>query len=151
MQEENQAQSPPVAEPPVEPRVEQLAPTPEDEFYVDWALETFKRNLSFTNDVLQRLVTLNAALLGGAIAFYDEKILPPPLKPFVILSFFVSLVLAFLGMMPHEERLDIQCPSEVKAFKQRALTSKRRFLWGAGAAIAIAFGICFMAILCRAL
>ena len=136
---------------PPAPRVEQVAPTPEDEFFVEWGLETYKRNLTLANDILQRLVTLNGVLLGGSIAFYDEHIVPPTLKPVVLFCFFVSLVLSFFGMMPYEQKIDIRIPALVKEFKMRALRSKRRCLWCAGGFLTTGFGICFVAILHRVL
>lgn len=138
-----------MSEPATPPRLEQSDPTPEDEFYLEWGLESLKRNLTFANDILQRLVTLNGVLLGGSIAFYDEHILSATLKPIVLLCFFLSLVLSFLGMMPYERRVDIRMPGCIKQFKQRALQSKRNYLWWAGGFLAAGFGICLGAMVYR--
>lgn len=122
-------------------------PTEDDLFFLEWGKETLKKNISTVNDILQRMVTLNCALLGGTIAFYDEKIMPTAAKFWVELFFLAALVPAFLGMLPKEERVDLKCPSDIKAAKKHILDSKVILLWFSGIATLVAFCICLVVIL----
>lgn len=99
-------------------------PTEEDLFLLEWGKESLKKNIGIVNDALQRMVTLNSALLGGSIAFYDDKVMPTAAKFWVELFFLIALISAFLGMLPKEERVDLKCPADVKAAKKHILDSK---------------------------
>lgn len=115
-------------------------PTEEEMFYINWGRETVKNNITLCNDILKQLITLSSALLGVTIIF--EKIVSEEVfKAFVLLSFFTSLVVAFLGVLPFENNVNIDTPEEIKAHKQKALAHKRRYLWISATCLVLGFGI----------
>jgi len=120
---------------------EGTSPTEEDKFFILWGRESLKNNLVLANEVLRQLVTLNSALLGGSIAFLDEKVIAPSFKVWVIVAFSLSLIVSFLGMMPYEGSVDLRIPEQIKQHKEKALKSKRRYLWAAG--LLLGFGFAF--------
>jgi hypothetical protein len=123
------------------PVLEATTPSEEEKFYIEWGRETIKNNLIFANEVLRELVTLNSALLGGSIAFLDDTMLDPTLKPIVVALFLLSLIVSFLGIMPYESFVDLRVPDQIQQHKRRALRWKRRFLWTAGGLIALSFTV----------
>ncbi len=119
--------------------IEAQPPSEEDHFYLTWGRETLKNNLAFTNEVLRQLVTLNVSLLGGSIAFLDEKLIDPNFKKVVIILFFLSLVVSFIGMMPYQSTVDLRIPAKIKENRAKAFKWKRRCLWIAGGLLGAAF------------
>lgn len=109
----------------------------ESVFYSDWALETFKGNLAFANDVLRQLMGLSMALLGGSIAFLDT--IHPTAKLFANLFFFLALIVSFWGMMPFSGKISPHVPALIREHKQAALRSKLCKLWAAGVLIGLGF------------
>lgn len=122
-------------------------PNEDDIFYISWGRESLKNNLVFANEVLRQLVTLNSALLGGSIAFLDETIIAVSFKVWVIVAFFLSLIMSFVGMMPYEGSVDLRIPKQIKQHKEDALKSKRCYLWIAGILLGIGFGIALAGII----
>src|SRR5579863_2182827 len=127
-------------EPPLAPPEIQGRPaSPAQEFYYQWGLETLKNNFTVLNDVLRQLVTLSASLLGGSIAFLKASLLGTEYRNAVVIAFFVSLVFAFLGMMPYEGKFDPQRPDSVKRHKGRAVKWKRIWVWTTAGLLATGF------------
>lgn len=129
--------------------LEGCLPTEDDKFYVSWGRESLKNNLTHANEVLRQLVTLNSALLGGSIAFVDPTIIAIPFKVGVIIAFFVSLILSFLGIMPYEGAPDLRKPKDIKQHKEDALKSKRCYLWSSGLLLGVGFGFALAGILVK--
>jgi hypothetical protein len=114
-------------------------PSPEQEFYYQWGLETLKNNFTVLNDVLRQLVTLSASVLGGSIAFLSPRLIGTEYKNAVVITFFMSLVFAFFGMMPYEGKFDPQRPDSVKLHKGRAVKWKRTWVWITAASLTAGF------------
>lgn len=112
-------------------------PTEEHLFYLKWGQETIKNNIALANGILKQLITLSSALLGLSI-IYESIVTSEILKIFVLISFFASLIVAFLGLLPYEDKVNIHAPLDIKEHKKKALKHKRRFLWIS--AIALVFG-----------
>lgn len=121
-------------------------PSEDEEFYVLWGRETLKNNLAFTNDVLRQLVTLNTALLGGSIAFLDEKLISSTFKGGIVVLFFLSLITSFVGMMPYQHSVDLRLAEEIRQHKENAFRWKRYCLWVAGILLASGFIIALIGI-----
>ena len=121
-------------------------PTAEEQFYIDWARESRKRNIDLANQALRQLVTLYASLLGGSIVFLKKEFLRSPYWETVMILFFLGLVLAFIGSMPYEGRVDVRQPQEIKRHKQSALAWKRFFLWSAGLSGASGFAVAMIGV-----
>jgi len=75
-------------------------PSVEEIFYAEWGLELIKESLTFLNTTLRQLVTLSAALLGGAIAVSDKPLLKTDLMPAVAVLLFAALFFSTLGLLP---------------------------------------------------
>lgn len=119
--------------------IEVTAPSEEEEFYITWGRETLKNNLTFANEVLRQLVTINASLLGGSIILLSSNLIDSIFKAFAILFFFVALIFSFIGMMPYEGSVDLRKPDEIRDHKTSALNRKRFFLWSSGILTALGF------------
>ena len=116
--------------------------TEDDEFYLEWARETQKKNVSIANDALQKLVTLDSALLGGSLTLYDKTILPEWIHPMVVLAFFISLILSVIGTWPSDKSVDQRSPTEIKEAKNGILRTKMNLLLGAGLCLCMGFVFC---------
>src|SRR4051812_21751076 len=71
-------------------------------FHYEWALQVRRQNMDFTNEVLRRLVTLAASLLGGSVVLVNSQMMPTPFQALTIAAFFCALVTAFIGMLPKD-------------------------------------------------
>ena len=119
----------------------------EQVFYVEWAREIFKANIPTVTDSLQRLVTLNCALLGGSLTLYDEKVLPFYLHPYVVMSFFLALVSSVIGMLPITKDVDPNDPKDIRDKQQQTLAFKRSALNIAFGFLVLGFGFCIYGML----
>lgn len=104
-------------------------PTCEELFFREWGYETIKNNIETVNKLLQQFITLNVALIGGNIAFLSPSNIAAPYRIVSLFLFFLGLILAFLGVLPYESKVNIDIPDQVKAHKKSALAQKRKFLW----------------------
>jgi hypothetical protein len=118
---------------------------PEELFYIEWARETKKKNIAVATDALQRLVTLNCALLGGSIALYRQSILPFWIQPVVIVFFFLSLLCSVYGMIPQVREADANDPEDIRDKKDKILEGKVRVLWAASFFLIVGFALCLLA------
>lgn len=114
-------------------------PTDEEVFYQEWGRETLKANIGTATDVLKQLITINVALLGGGVAFLEGSDVGSIPRALILFSFFVGLVIALLGVIPTESKIDLRVPAEVKRHKSEALGRKRLCL-GVSAAFTV-FGL----------
>lgn len=119
---------------------EGVPPTDEEIFYTTWGQETVKNNITLCNDILKQLITISSALLGVSI-IYDHIVQSETLKMFVLLSFFASLIVALIGLLPYEKKVRLDTPADIKAHKQKALEHKRQFLWTSAITLLIGFAL----------
>ena len=132
------------AKDPIQPGVE---PTPEEmaefekerDFYVTWARQNVRTSITYANDILRQLVTLNTALVGAASIFLNKDLMDPYFKKWTVLCFFIAFVIAFAGMLPHESTPKTRV-YEIKTDKVAALEHKRRFIWAVAIVMALGFG-----------
>ncbi|MCC8198825.1 MAG: hypothetical protein LIP06_09710 [Tannerellaceae bacterium] len=103
-------------------------PTEEEFFYTTWGKETLKNNINLCNDILKQLITLSTTLLGVTIIF-DTIITVYFLKLLVMVLFFASLIIAFLGILPYERKVILDAPQDIKTHKEKTLKHKRTYLW----------------------
>ena len=115
---------------------------PDDLFYIEWARETKKKNIAVATDALQRLVTLNCALLGGSLALYSSGILPKWIQPVVILLFFLSLLCSVYGMIPQLRDVDSNDPAAIRDRKDKTLNEKVWVLRAASFFLIVGFLVC---------
>ncbi len=112
----------------------------EDRFYLNWAMDTVKLNISLANDILKQLITLSTALLGISLIF-ESIVSSEGLKIIVLFSFFFCLIVSLLGLLPYEREVDISSPSDIKEHKINALKHKRMYLWIASGFLLLGFVI----------
>ena len=125
-----------------------LPPTPEGDFYVAWGQETFKRNLTFANEVLRSLLTVSASMLGGSAAFLHNQ-LPPVALTLVAILFLVAMLVALVGVLPHEGQVDLRIPEAIRRHKKAALEKKLKFIEYASMFLIAGFIIAFGGIVGR--
>lgn len=99
-------------------------PSAEELFYIEWARETKKRNIAVATDALQKLVTLNCALLGGSLVLYGKTILPSWIQPIVVVVFFLSLLSSVYGIIPQMREADSHDPADIREKKELTLKNK---------------------------
>jgi len=115
-------------------------PTQEELFYTTWGQETVKNNITLCNEILKQLITISSALLGVSM-IYDDIVSNETLKFFVILCFFLSLFVAFIGILPYEKKVHLQTPDDIKTHKRKAFKHKRQYLWVSAMTIVIGFAL----------
>lgn len=119
---------------------------PGDLFYIEWARETVKQNIAIATDALQRLVTLNCALLGGSLVLYSTGILPAWIQRVVVIPFFLSLICSVYGMIPKPQKADPNDPASIRDTKERTLKGKMYALYSACTLLLVGFLLCLITI-----
>jgi len=98
-----------------------------DVFFLDWARESYKRNLPFTNEILRLLLTLNAALLGGAVVGLG-KVIAPGFPALTAVAFLAALATALKGVYPFEGvGVNLNDPKAIA--RHKALSLKWKLCW----------------------
>lgn len=123
-------------------------PTEEEIFYTTWGQETVKNNITLCNDILKQVITISSVLLGVSI-IYDHIVSSETLKIFVLLSFFVSLIVAFCGLLPYENKVRLDTPDDIKTHKSQALKHKRQHLWVSAMTIVVGFALILLELLIK--
>lgn len=119
--------------------IEGEAADPVDVLYVEMAQETYKRNIPFLNDVLQKLITINASLFGGGIYFLQGDVIPAWSRSLALIFFLIATGVALYGMLPYSGTVNPFVPDEIKKYKVEATNWKRGAVWFAGTAMILAF------------
>jgi hypothetical protein len=109
--------------------VEVSKPDPEAEFFADWGLETFKRNLTFVNETLRSVMTLSSALAGGSVVFGVQSGLSPSARVIAGFLFFAALIVSLVGVLPYHGQVDLRVPADIRQHKETALRLKLCCVW----------------------
>jgi hypothetical protein len=123
------------------------APTAEEEFYSEWGRAILKGGYEAAKDALRQLMTLDAALIGANIGFLGAKIINPLGSAIAIVCLLASLLVSFWSIIPHEARLCIYAPYEVKEFQQRAMSTRMVYLKVGGLLLAVGLVLDVLAVL----
>lgn len=115
-------------------------PTEDEIFYSTWGRETLKNNINLCNDILKQLITISSALLGVTLIF-DQIVVADTVRIFVTTSFFASLIISFIGLLPYERKVSLSTPEDIKDHKQKTLKHKRNYLWISACCLTIGFGL----------
>ena len=134
------------APPPVRVQIAAEEPSAEDYFYRDVGQKLVRDELPLLRDALGRLVTLDAALIGAAIALFRDLPAHPWLKVATLVLLAVSLASALFGVLPARQPLHWNYPDLVREAVTRSaearsacLTISALFLFAAAlAAVAAA-------------
>jgi hypothetical protein len=124
--------------------------TSQESYYLEWADESPKRNLTLLNDLLARLVTLSTTLAGGSAAFLSEAVVSPVFRFLAVVLFVASLLAALVGIYPRQEFVDYN-PGAVKASKDRAFTRKKQWFTLAAALLGGGLAVVLLGALARLL
>lgn len=118
-------------------------------FWVDLAQDQLRKQLPFLNDVLHKLVTLNASILGGGLLLFKDDIAPAWSRVTTMTVFLVAFVACLWGMIPVSHKIYSECPQEIEDSENRA----RRWKWGCIRftffLMACAFAVAILGIICR--
>lgn len=122
-------------------------PTYEERELVTWAEETVRKGVATTQEALRQMVTLTTALLAGSTALLGQ--LPTPLyfKVMAALSLLFSLGASLWGSLPREALVDIRCPEEIKAARDRMGLFKMNCLRVASVSLVTAFVVILLGVL----
>lgn len=111
----------------------------EDEFFVEFGEEIFKKTIPFLNDVLRQLLTTSIALSGGTLMFLTDPRCDKNLKLAAAVMFFLAIGCSFVGVLPYRDSFRPDCPAEIKANANRVTWWK--YGWVSGAVVFIALGL----------
>lgn len=115
-------------------------PTPRDEFFQQWGLELVKNQFNTANELLKQQIGLSTTLLGVSLIFDGLLTDQPKLKLLVITAFLLSLIFAFIGLMPFERRsVWLDSPTEIERFQKDALAHKKLFYMLSGVGLMMGF------------
>jgi hypothetical protein len=109
----------------------------EEKFYLEWGLETFKNNVTRLNDLQKNLVTLSVSLLAGTLIFYNDTYSVPVFKILASITLLVGAIVSVLGSMPHESRVELRSPRQIKILKEKTFSIKKRWYY---ASICLIYG-----------
>jgi hypothetical protein len=96
---------------------EVLPASAEDVRYIEWGWETHKQAIPNLVAALQRVLTIDAGLIGGSIALLKDDVVSGPWRVAVIILLLASLLSTIAGLYPFRSKwrgLD-----DVKRFKKR--------------------------------
>jgi hypothetical protein len=112
-------------------------PTSEEKFYLEWGLETFKNNVTRLNELQKNLVTLSVSLLAGTLIFYNDTFSTPIFKILTSITLLTGVIVAVLGSIPHESRIDLRSPRQIRNLKEKTFAIKKRWYY---ASICLIYG-----------
>lgn len=123
-------------------KINALPPTAKENFYLNFGLELLKNQLNLANELLKQQISICIALLGVSVIYDDLLKDSHILKFVVVLLFFISLICAFLGLIPyHKKKVNYDVPTEIERFTDEALQHKRRYYWISALLIVVGIAI----------
>lgn len=115
-------------------------PSPRDKFFKEWGLELVKNRFNIANELLKQQIALSTALLGASIIFDGLLTNQPKIKIYVIIAFLLSLVFAFIGLIPFERKnVWLDSPTEIEKFQRDAFSHKKLFYMLSGGGLMVGF------------
>lgn len=110
--------------------------TPHEEAVWRAGQDAVRNTVPALNDLLGRLVTLDAALLGGGLVVARGDVLPLWAAVPVLAALLASLFAALAGLWPRRALLDLGDLDRLRQFEADAVTRKADALTVAGLALA---------------
>ncbi|OWK34283.1 hypothetical protein [Fimbriiglobus ruber] len=119
-------------------------PGPAEAAYHATAIKTVEQTVPTLNDFLGKMVTLNAALLGGGFLVAKGDVLPIWWGILVMISLLISLSVALWGLMPERSNVNLDARGGLEAYREfdnKLIAKKDCAIQGSAAAIIAAFAI----------
>jgi hypothetical protein len=95
--------------------------------YTAWARRVLVGSLETVHDTLTRLVTLSAALLGGAAVALNNFPIAKQTRSLALLLFFASLTFSLWGSLPWKNKVNPAFPLDVKLLQEQM--AKKGMFW----------------------
>jgi len=108
------------------------------------SIKTTDETVSTLNDFLQKLLTLDAALIGGGFIVAKGDVLPYWWGVAVLTILIVSLVAVLYGLMPRQGFVNPNSLGGIAAYRKwevDIITKKKWSMWIAASVLAVAFAI----------
>lgn len=102
-------------------------PTTEEEALTEGVKDSLKNTPTKLNAVLTLLITINLALLAVSMLF-DINILSKNEKIIVILCFLFSMLVALIGFIPFEGKVQMDIPESSREHFKKAVAYKKGFI-----------------------
>lgn len=99
-----------------------------DNFLLEWGRESKKSNLSTANNILSKIATLSATIVGGGVILLNKEVISEYLIVPVLVIFLVSLAASFKGVLPYQAEVDLDSPTEIDNHKTLALNHKLKYI-----------------------
>jgi len=100
---------------------------PDDKPILEWGWQSFKECTPRLNEHLARLVTLNAALIGGSIFWLTASTMCGGFRVLVTSLFLFSLMLASYGLYPKGGEVDLYCADSILNMERWII--RRKTFW----------------------
>lgn len=102
-------------------------PTQEEQALIEAAKDSLKSTTSKFNTVFVTLLTLNVGLLAVSMLF-DATVLPKNERILAIICFLISLLVAIIGLIPFEGKVQMDTPDNIKSHITKATNYKKAFV-----------------------
>lgn len=98
-----------------------------DSRILETGIETLKNNINVLNDILKVFITIACTLLGASFIF-EKMIITGWLQLVVQIALLCCIVFAVMGLLPHEEKVSLDSPSDIEKFKKTVRQQKNTYL-----------------------
>lgn len=115
-------------------------PSREEDFYLNWALESVKASTARLDEIMKQLLSLASGLLGIDLVF--EMVAPGGVfKTLIALGCLVSMAFSFHGMLPVVAKVRPSDAAAVKVAMENALSYKKTRLYCSAFSLALSIGL----------
>lgn len=117
-----------------------------DQQLVKWADDVQAREFDFLRDLTRQMLTLSAALFGGAAALFVQPhlVIAGWSKGLVIACLILALLAALWGVSPHRRTLIPEDPDAIERVRDSVNLSRTRAFWASMYSILAAFAFAIL-------
>jgi hypothetical protein len=116
-------------------------PPPDLLEHTHWARRVIAGDLEAVHDTLSRLVTLTAALLGGATVALGHLPVSPMARTIVVALLFAAMGFSLWGSLPWSRKVNPAFPLEAQALRTRLARAGMRWVWATVLCIFFGFAV----------
>jgi len=128
--------------------------TTDEQSTLDAAREAVRNSVPVANEVLGKLLAVDAALVGGGVIIAKGDVFPTWWAAVVMAPLLVSFACALMGLMPRRGRLDLTDLAQLmdtQSDTSRAVRRKSNALFAAVVALFSALILAFVGVVLRSL